>query len=288
MKTGNKETVTAAAETEKTAEKEPLDAKRDAPDAVGRGLVSPAENNGHTQDDGKDAAGAGSHPGPEAKDTQNTETVDETSAPDAVGRGEDDPQTDDNAADTNSCVKGRDGTRPLRNESNVTADENDVPAGESNVSTDENDVPAGENDVPAGEQAPAIQEENTDLPDPFESALFDRWDREIAEAEVRYTGFDMRREMADPRFARMAVAAGVCEAYETVHRRELDARLCAAAYRLASEAAAEKISANLARPAEGGLARTAAPLVKVDPRHLTSEQRLDVRRRLKGGEHITF
>ena len=120
------------------------------------------------------------------------------------------------------------------------------------------------------------------------AALYSKWDREIPQAEAMFPGFDMRREMADPRFARLAVTVGVVEAYETVHRRELDRALIALARREAAAAVAGSVAANATRPAEGGLANTSAGLVKADPRSLTREERLEVRRRLKRGEKIRF
>ena len=120
------------------------------------------------------------------------------------------------------------------------------------------------------------------------AALYAKWDREIPEAEARFPGFDMKREMSDPRFARIAVSVGVVEAYEAVHRRELDSALVEIARRDAAAEIAGSVAANISRPSEGGLARTAAPLVKVDPRSLTREERLEVRRRLKRGEKVRF
>ena len=93
------------------------------------------------------------------------------------------------------------------------------------------------------------------------AALYAKWDREIPEAEARFPGFDMRREMSDPRFARLAVTVGVVEAYEAIHRRELDSALVEIARRDAAAEIAGSVAANVSRPSEGGLARTAAPLV---------------------------
>jgi hypothetical protein len=120
------------------------------------------------------------------------------------------------------------------------------------------------------------------------AALYAKWDREIPEAAARFPGFDMRREMADPRFARLAVTAGVIEAYEAVHRKELDEILVERAKKEAAAEVAGSVAANFTRPSEGGLARAAAPLVRIDPRSLTSEERREIRRRLKRGEKISF
>ena len=120
------------------------------------------------------------------------------------------------------------------------------------------------------------------------AALYDKWDRDIPRAAEKYPGFDMRREMRDPRFARLAVTVGVVEAYETVHRKELDAALVARARADAAAEVAGSVASNFTRPVEGGLSNTSAPLVKVDPRSLTREERLEVRRRLKRGEKVRF
>ena len=123
---------------------------------------------------------------------------------------------------------------------------------------------------------------------PVPAALISRIAADISLAERVIPGFDMEREMADPRFVRLAATEGVIAAYDAVHRREREAALVAVARREAEAAASAMLSANLARPSEGGMARTAAPPVRRDPAHLTDEERLDVRRRLIRGERITF
>ena len=123
---------------------------------------------------------------------------------------------------------------------------------------------------------------------PVPAALISRIAADISLAERVIPGFDMEREMADPRFVRLAATEGVIAAYDAVHRREREAALVAVARREAEAAASAMLSANLARPSEGGMARTAAPPVRRDPAHLTDEERLAVRRRLISGERITF
>ena len=94
--------------------------------------------------------------------------------------------------------------------------------------------------------------------------------------------------MQDPRFAELAVRVGVKDAYEQVHRAEIDAALVENARKEATSQVASSVAANMSRPAEGGLAKQSAPQVHIDPRSLTKEQRLDIRRRVKRGEKITF
>ena len=118
--------------------------------------------------------------------------------------------------------------------------------------------------------------------------LFVRWDKEIPETAAKYPNFDFEREMQDPRFAELAVRVGVRDAYEQVHRAEIDAALVENARKEATSQVASSVAANMSRPAEGGLAKQSAPQVHIDPRTLTKEQRLDIRRRVKRGEKITF
>ena len=121
-----------------------------------------------------------------------------------------------------------------------------------------------------------------------EKRIFDRLDREVPELLKRYPGVDLRRETENPEFAELAMKYGVVDAYEFVHRRELRAAENDSVRKNAAAQVAGSVAANLARPSEGGLARASAPLVKIDPRTLTDEERQEIRRRLKRGEKISF
>ena len=155
-------------------------------------------------------------------------------------------------------------------------DENETAEGSCGADSDTVEVSSGDCDASDG------------CDSPVPAALISRIAADISLAERVIPGFDMEREMVDPRFVRLAATEGVIAAYDAVHRREREAALVAVARREAEAAASAMLSANLARPSEGGMARTAAPPVRRDPAHLTDEERLDVRRRLIRGERITF
>jgi len=112
---------------------------------------------------------------------------------------------------------------------------------------------------------------------------------EGAEGEVRsiYPEFDWRREVENPRFARL-IAAGIepRTAYEVVHSRDLMARAMAYAARRSADHAARTVAAGQRRVAENG--RHSAAVTRTDLRQLTGKELADIRQRVMGGEKIRF
>ncbi|MBQ7849019.1 MAG: hypothetical protein IJ343_04795 [Clostridia bacterium] len=102
-----------------------------------------------------------------------------------------------------------------------------------------------------------------------------------------YPEFDWRREVENPRFARL-IAAGIepRTAYEVVHSRDLMARAMAYAARRSADHAARTVAAGQRRVAENG--RHSAAVTRTDPRQLTGKELADIRQRVMGGEKIRF
>ena len=108
-----------------------------------------------------------------------------------------------------------------------------------------------------------------------------------------YPGFDLGRELADPRFARVLVSlqrGGVPQpvrlAFETAHRRELMGGALRRAVERTAAQVAEGIRSGSLRPAENG--GGAAADTRPDPAHLSPQQRRDIRDRVMRGERVVF
>ncbi|MBQ7160625.1 MAG: hypothetical protein IJR90_02845 [Clostridia bacterium] len=233
------------------------------------------------EDDRTDARSAGVAPvPPSAVSVIEDDRTDARSAGDrsdavevSSGDGSPSPQSPDGDSSPSPLTRGKE----LCEAVGVSfGDENETAEGSCGADSDTVEVSSGDCDASDG------------CDSPVPAALISRIAADISLAERVIPGFDMEREMADPRFVRLAATEGVIAAYDAVHRREREAALVAVARREAEAAASAMLSANLARPSEGGMARTAAPPVRRDPAHLTDEERLDVRRRLIRGERITF
>lgn len=120
-------------------------------------------------------------------------------------------------------------------------------------------------------------------------AIAARWRQEAAETQQKYPDFNFEREYeSNELFRRLCRLIPVTDAYEQVHRREIDAAFIEHARKEATDQVAGTVAANMSRPAEGGIAGTATTTIKRDPSSLSDEERLDVRRRLKRGERVTF
>jgi len=102
-----------------------------------------------------------------------------------------------------------------------------------------------------------------------------------------YPAYDPVREAENPVFLRL-VQNGVDErtAYEAVHHEELLRRAMAYAADRAARQTARSIASGAARVAENGGGSGA--VLSADPRHLTSAELADIRRRVMGGEKIRF
>ena len=88
--------------------------------------------------------------------------------------------------------------------------------------------------------------------------------------------FDLNRELEDPTFLRLIRnQVDPATAYEVVHRREL------------AKAAARRERAEQ-HPAENGLNRASAAVLRADPRALTAQERKQLRRRAARGEEIVW
>ena len=108
-----------------------------------------------------------------------------------------------------------------------------------------------------------------------------------------YPGFDLGRELSDPRFSAALVGlqrAGAPEpvrlAYQAVHHDQILGDALQYAVARTARQLAESIRSGTNRPAENG--GGAAADTRPDPRSLSPQQRQEIRRRVMRGEKVTF
>ena len=146
------------------------------------------------------------------------------------------------------------------------------------------------------EPAPAEEDAPDEAPDDGEEPIRRSFRAAVAEGEALrqlYPGFDLGRELSDPRFAEMLVSlqrAGAAEpvrlAYEGVHHREILGGVVRYAVARTAAQVAEGVRSGALRPAENG--GGAASDSRLDPRTLSDRQRRDIRARVMRGERVTF
>lgn len=117
---------------------------------------------------------------------------------------------------------------------------------------------------------------------------YERLIRSARQARMAYPQLDLRRELASPRFADMVLrGVDVKTAYEAVHHEEM----LRSAMGYGVQRAAEKLSRAqiTGRVAENGAESQSASVERLDPRHMTAEERAEIRRRvLERGEKVWF
>ena len=114
--------------------------------------------------------------------------------------------------------------------------------------------------------------------------------RQSEEIRRVYPGFDLTRELRDPRFARLTApesGVDVRTAYEALHREEIAPAMMAFAAKKAQEKLAGAVRSGGLRPPENG-SQGAAAVLQDDPRSLTKKEREDIRRRVRSGEKIVW
>lgn len=117
---------------------------------------------------------------------------------------------------------------------------------------------------------------------------YERLLRSARAARRTYPQLDLREELRSPRFADMVLrGVDVKTAYEAVHHEEM----LRSAMGYGVQKASEKLSRAriTGRPAENGAESQSASVERLDPRHMTAEERAEIRRRvLERGEKIWF
>ena len=137
--------------------------------------------------------------------------------------------------------------------------------------------------------APPQPEAGAEPPDPGFVRHLRGLERQAEEMKTLFPGFDLRRELDNPAFARMTapdVGIRVEDAYYAVHRQEIQS----AAMQVTAQKTAQKISNSIAagsrRPNENGTSGQAPSVTTFDYRSMSPEQREALKRRIRSGEKI--
>lgn len=117
-----------------------------------------------------------------------------------------------------------------------------------------------------------------------------RMEQEGEALKALYPSFNLRQELQNPVFARMTAPGkgimSVKDAYEAVHRQEIDA----AKNEIIAQNVAKKLSNSIQsgqrRPAENGTSAQAPSVTTFDYRNMSREQREALKARIKRGEKV--
>lgn len=118
---------------------------------------------------------------------------------------------------------------------------------------------------------------------------YDQWMDQAAETGRAYPQFDLRQELADPRFTRLLQAdVDVRTAYEALHAKEHIAQATEFARQQMELLLAKKLTEAQNRPAENGMGGVSAAVVRQDVSQMSRNDRADIIRRVRKGETIRF
>ena len=142
-----------------------------------------------------------------------------------------------------------------------------------------------------------IQQENADLKAQMQeqqtkdnaNKLYAGWMNQAEETKKVYPGFDLRTEMANPKFMELLKSnIDVRTAYEVLHKDEIIPAAMQFAAKTAEQKLANKIIAGGARPTENGNSSQSAAVVKDDVASLSKADRKEIICRVQRGEKISF
>ncbi len=122
------------------------------------------------------------------------------------------------------------------------------------------------------------------VPEPDFSGHFQSLERQGEAMKAVFPGFDLRRELLDPAFARMTapdVGISVEDAFYALHRQEIQGAAMEVAARMASRRLSDTIRSGAARPAEQGGEGQGAILSDWDYRSASPGQREALKKRIR-------
>jgi len=140
-----------------------------------------------------------------------------------------------------------------------------------------------------------IQKENADLKAQMQeqqtkenaNKLYAGWMNQAEETKKIYPSFDLKAEMANPKFLELLKSnIDVRTAYEVLHKDDIIRGAMQFTAQTVESKLAKKIAAGGARPAENGMSSGSAAVVKSDPSLWSKEDRREVARRVARGEKI--
>ena len=119
--------------------------------------------------------------------------------------------------------------------------------------------------------------------------LYAAWMQQAEEAKKIYPSFDIRAEMANPKFVDLLRSnIDVRTAYEVLHKDDIIRGAMQFTAQTVESKIAKKVASNGARPAENGMSSQSAAVVKSDVSQLSKADRAEIIRRVQRGEKIRF
>lgn len=112
-------------------------------------------------------------------------------------------------------------------------------------------------------------------------------ERQGEELKKKFPNFDLKKELQDPRFARMTAPGGgltVEDAYYAIHRAEIQAASMQVTAQQTANKMANAIRSNGKRPEENGVSGKAPSVTTFDYKNATKRQRADLRRAIYAAE----
>lgn len=116
-----------------------------------------------------------------------------------------------------------------------------------------------------------------------------RWMEQAKQAQQFYPSFNISEEAKNPQFLSLLNAGiDVKTAFEVIHKDEMIPAAMQYTAKTVEEKIVNSIRANGTRPVENGMSSQSAATVKRDVSQLTKADRLEVERRVRNGEKISF
>ena len=116
-----------------------------------------------------------------------------------------------------------------------------------------------------------------------------QWMEQEKQTKALYPSFNLRAEMQNPQFQRLLGSGiDVKTAFEVLHKDEIIPAAMHYTAKTVEQKLTNKIIANGQRPSENGISSQGASLTKSDVSQLSKAERLDLIRRARQGEKITF
>ena len=142
-----------------------------------------------------------------------------------------------------------------------------------------------------------MERENADLRKQMQEAqrqengkkLYAAWMTQAEDAKKVYPGFDLKTEMANPKFLDLLKSnIDVRTAYEVLHKDEIIPAAMQFTAKTVESKIAKSIASGASRPTENGMSSQSAAVVKSDVSQLSKADRQEIIRRVQRGEKIRF
>lgn len=132
------------------------------------------------------------------------------------------------------------------------------------------------------QESERINQENRDR-------TYARWMEQAKQAQQFYPSLNISEEAKNPQFLSLLNAGiDVKTAFEVIHKDEMIPAAMQYTAKTVEEKIVNSIRANGTRPVENGMSSQSAATVKRDVSQLTKADRLEVERRVRNGEKISF